>query len=201
MTNPSFIEVVKVKDGLFVNPQPHIERIFRTTLHFYNKPLTVHLSIEMIPLDLRKGLVKCRIVYGKEVISIDFESYTIRTIQSLAIIENNTIDYSYKYHNRETINELFARRSNCDDILIVKNSRVTDTSYTNVVFKDFKDRLFTPTSTLLAGTKRQSLLEAGIVNEKEIYINDIGSYIGVYLINAMMDIEVSVFVTIENIRQ
>ncbi len=194
MTEPAFIEVLKVKDGVFINPQPHFERIFRTTLHFFSQPLAVKLTDNIVPTELRSGVVKCRIVYSKQVISIDFEPYTMRNIRSLAIIESDTIDYSYKYRNRDAINELLSQQGDCDDILIVKNSLVTDTSYSNVVFKDLDGALYTPKSTLLAGTKRQKLLAEGIIKEKEIRVNDIKSYLGVYLINAMIDIEDKIFV-------
>lgn len=200
MTEPFFIEVIKVEDGMFVDPQTHIDRIFRTTMHFFAKPpLDVQLMKDMIPINLRTGVVKCRIVYSKKVISIDFEQYKMRNIRSLAIIEDNTIDYNFKYLNREAINELFSQRGDCDDILIVKNSLITDTSYSNVVLKNFKDELYTPTSTLLPGTKRQKLLDTGIIHEKEIRVNDIQSYKGIYLINAMIDIEDKLFVGVDSI--
>ena len=197
MTEPLFIEVLKVKDGLFIDPQPHVDRIFRTTLDIFADPLSVQMENNMIPVDLRTGVVKCRIVYGREIVSIDFEAYKMRTVQSLALIENDNINYSYKYLDRNKINELFSMRGDSDDILIVKNSRVTDTSYSNVVFKDSDGALYTPKSTLLAGTKRRKLLEAGIIYEKEIYLKDIKSYVGVYLINAMIDIEDGLFVGVD----
>ncbi|MFA6359900.1 MAG: aminotransferase class IV [Dysgonamonadaceae bacterium] len=199
MTEPFFIEVVKVEDGMFVDPQPHIDRIIRTTMHFFAEPLTVQLIKDMIPINLRTGVVKCRIVYSKEVASIDFEEYEMRNIRSLSIIEDNTIDYGFKYLNREAINKLFSQRGDCDDILIVKDSLITDTSYSNVVFKNFRNELYTPASTLLSGTKRQKLLNAGIIHEKEIRVNDIQSYVGVYLINAMIDIEDELFVGVDSI--
>ena len=200
MIEPIFIEVLKIKDGEFGNPQPHMKRIFRTTKLFFDKPLTVQLTNDMIPVDLRKGLVKCRIVYGKTINSMDFELYTMRTIKSLCIVENDTIDYSYKYHNREVINNLFAQRNDCDDILIVKNSLITDTSFTNVVFKDSAGGLYTPTSALLSGTKRQKLLDSGIIKEKEIHIDEIKSFEGLYLINAMIDIEDNIFINVDCIK-
>ena len=199
MTEPLFIEVLKVKDGIFVDPQPHVERIFRTTLNFFAEPLTVQLVDNIIPESYHNGVVKCRIVYGREIVSIGFEPYNMRKIQSLAVIESDTIDYSYKYLNRNTINELFAQRGDCDDILIVKNSLITDSSYSNVVFKDFDGGLYTPKSTLLDGTKRRKLLEAGIILEKEIHLNDIKSYVGLYLINAMIDIEDNIFIGVDSI--
>lgn len=53
MTGYLFIEVIKVENGVFVNPQPHIDRIFRTTLHFFSKPLSVELNNNIIPAHLR----------------------------------------------------------------------------------------------------------------------------------------------------
>ena len=199
MKEPNFIEVVKVKDGVFVDPQPHKERVFCTTSNFFSEPLIVVLTDNMIPVDLRIGIVKCRIVYNSKIVSIEFEPYKMRSIQTLAIVEDPTIDYSYKYLNRDSISKLFARREECDDILIVKNSMVTDTSYSNVVFKDSEGKLYTPISTLLAGTERQRLLEKGDIQEKEINVNDIRMYVGVYLINAMIDIEDNLFVDIDSI--
>ncbi len=195
-----FIEVIKVVDGEFVNPQPHIERVFRTTHHFFSKPLTIELNSNMIPTHLRAvDIVKCRIVYGKEVVSIGFEPYKVRSIKSLSLVAHNTIDYKYKYHNRDVINKLRALHSDSDDILIIKNSQVTDTSFTNVVFKDYAGNLYTPKTTLLAGTKREQLLNAGVIHEKEIHVSDINSYVGVYLINAMIDIEDNIFVEVSAI--
>lgn len=195
-----FIEVIKVVDGEFVDPQPHIERVFRTTRHFFTKPLTVDLNSNMIPTHLRTvDIVKCRIVYGRQIVSIDFEPYKVRSIKSLSLAEHNTIDYKYKYHNRDVINKLRALHSDSDDILIIRNSQVTDTSFTNVVFKDHAGKLYTPKSTLLAGTKREQLLNAGVIHEKEIRVSDIKSYVGVYLINAMIDIEDNVFVGVDAI--
>ena len=200
MTKPLFLEAIKIKEGLFINPCPHKERIFRTTQHFFSEPLVVQLTDDMIPVDLRTGVVKCRIVYSDEVTSMEFEPYKMRDIQSLILVEDNTIDYSFKYYNRETINRLFAQRKDCDDILIIKDSLITDTSYSNVVFKDFDGHLYTPSNPLLPGTKRQKLLNDGIIHEKVIHVNDLGLYAGVYLINAMIDIEDNLFIGSAQIR-
>ena len=200
MTEHLFIEVIKVENGVFVNPQRHIERIFSTTLHFFSKPLSVELNNNIIPAHLRTvDIVKCRIVYGSEIVFIDFEPYKMRTINSLSLAQHNTIDYTYKYHNRNVINNLRTVHSDTDDILIIKNTLVTDTSFTNVVFKDHAGKLYTPKSTLLAGTKRGQLIRAGIIHEKEIKVSDIWSYKGLYLINAMIDIEDDVFVGVDAI--
>ena len=64
-------------------------------------------------------------------------------------------DYSFKFSNRKAIDDLLKFRNGCDDILIVRNGLITDTSYSNVVFR--KDNMyFTPNFPLLNGTKRQN---------------------------------------------
>lgn len=195
MKEQLFIEVIKVVNGEFVNPHPHMERMFRTTHRFFSKPLSAQLSNDMIPANLQSNeLVKCRIVYGSEIVSIDFEPYIMRRINSLSLAMHHTIDYAYKYHNRDLINQLKATHGEADDILIVKHHKVTDTSFSNVVFEDYADNLYTPKSALLAGTKRKQLLKEGSIEEKEIYARDIHKYKGLYLINAMIDIEDNLFV-------
>ena len=98
------------------------------------------------------------------------------------------LDYSFKYADRTEWNALLEQKTGCDDILIVKNGYITDTSFSNVVFEN-ETGLFTPSTYLLAGTKRQSLLQKGIIKEAEISIENIGLYSKLYLINTMIDIE------------
>ena len=83
---------------------------------------------------------------------------------------------------------LSARKGSCDDILIVKNGLVTDTSFSNVAFLD-GSRWLTPEHPLLEGTKRAKLLEAGILAEADIRPEEIYRFKKVRLINAMMDWE------------
>ena len=92
-----------------------------------------------------------------------------------------------------------AQKENCDDILVVKNGLVTDTSFTNVVFESDKG-LFTPSTYLLPGTKRQTLLKERVIKEKVIRIEDIEDYRKLYLINAMMGIEDNISIPISSLK-
>ena len=60
----------------------------------------------------------------------------------------------------------------CDDILIVKQGFITDTSYSNVLFYNGKEWL-TPTHPLLKGTQRASLLDQEIIRVAEIRLEDL----------------------------
>jgi 4-amino-4-deoxychorismate lyase len=82
--------------------------------------------------------------------------------------------------------KLLGLRADCDDIIIIKDGYVTDTSFSNLVFSE-GEQLFTPSSFLLNGTKRQQLLRDGKIKEKEIKMADINKYSNVFLINSMAD--------------
>lgn len=184
-----FTEVVKVENGKFSNLSAHLMRIAKTANHFFAHNIDTSSLVEQnIPADMQKGLVKCRVVYSTQIISIEFQSYTFRAIRKLALIEDNQIEYGFKYQDRSRLNTLFEQRGDADDILIVCNGLITDTSFSNVVFEDSFGGLFTPDSFLLAGTKRQQLLANGTINERKIFANDLSLYTGVYLINAMIDV-------------
>ncbi len=183
----TFSEVIKVQDGVFYNLDGHEARMNRTTMHFFGNGIALGLIPEMIPPDLHTGLVKCRVVYGIHgVESIEFSPYTLRTIRSVAIVRDDTIEYAYKSTDRSHLNMLL-ERSGCDDIIIVKNGFVTDASSANIVLEDMFGALYTPSTCLLPGTKRASLLERGVIMECEVKEQDLKNAAKIYLINAMID--------------
>ena len=185
---PYFTEVIKVYDGQFVNLQPHIDRINHTMQTFFNTTFPVDLYAQEIPIGYRAGLVKCRIVYSSQDVTVEYEKYRLRQIDSLKLVYSDTIDYSFKYADRGVLNTLLEQKGECDEILIVKNGYITDTSFSNVVFEN-ESGLFTPSTYLLAGTKRQYLLQQGIITEAEIKVENIELYTKLYFINTMIDIK------------
>lgn len=199
MNEPQFIETIKVKDGVFYNLALHSARLERTAISFFGIAPPLIVSEQMIPEALKTGLVKCRVTYSRQILSIEFEPYTFRRISSITLIDNNIIDYSYKSIDRKSINDLYSQKRDADDILIVKNGLITDTSYANVVFEN-SDGLFTPQSYLLKGTKRQDLLERGVIKELEISKKDMFSFSKLYLINAMIDLEDEVSIPISALK-
>lgn len=194
-----FTEVVKLLNGEFYNVERHNARMQNTIKYFYGKDSYFDISHIDIPQEYRKGLVKCRMVYNYTVLSISFEAYSIRPINSVMLVDGVDVNYEYKYENRSQLNELFNLRQGCDDVLITKNRAVTDLSFANLVFEDWSGELYTPSTPLLSGTKRDLLLADGIINERHITIDDLDSYRGFYVINAMIDLEDQVFIPTTNI--
>ncbi len=184
-----FIETIKVKDGRFYNLPLHRERMERTARRFFGRIPELELSLSLVPEELRTGLVKCRVVYDASIREISFAPYTFRPVRSLALVTADRIAYDYKSADRSALAALMERRGNCDDVLIAKQGRITDTSYANVVLESSEGGLFTPDTCLLPGVKRESLLRTGRIREIPVAVEDLKGFVRIYLINALIDPE------------
>lgn len=183
------LESLKLKNGMIQNLDYHQARLNRSLDELFPGAEKIDLNREiLVPENCRWGIYKVRVLYGPTVEKIEFASYIFRTIKSLKVVRHESIDYHLKYSDRQILDELFARRGNCDDIIIVKNGLVTDSFAANLLFLD-GNRWLTPTSPLLKGTKRQLLLDRGIISEMEIREDDIRNFQKVGLINAMIDFD------------
>lgn len=164
----------------------HNRRFLETKRKFYPDSDYIDLSkIIYIPEKSQNQLVKCRILYAENIEIIEFNSYQIRPVRSLKIVEHSDIDYTYKYEDRTLLKHLFDKRKDCDDILIVKNGFFTDSYYANLVFED-DDHFYTPKTPLLKGVQRQKILDTGKILERNIGIEDLSIFKRVHLINAMI---------------
>jgi 4-amino-4-deoxychorismate lyase len=183
------IESIKLLDGEFHNLFYHEQRMNRSLKTLCG--VHDHFLLEEFLDNIEKptsGLYKCRIVYDDEMKDVEFIPYTAKKIETLRIVEHDRIHYEFKYVDRKTIDRLYDLRKNHDDVLIVKRGLVTDSSYSNIVFRKGK-RFYTPWSCLLKGTVRQSLLERELIEEEEIYKEDIKSFETFKLINAMLEFD------------
>lgn len=183
-----FIETIRIVNEAIMNLNYHQRRMDNTIVHLGGKKNSLHsyLQAHPLPQDMHEGTVKARVVYDKEGIhEVTYAPYTSRTIRSLRLVTCNDIDYSYKSTDREKLNELKQTAQNADEIIIVKNNLLTDTSYSNIALYD-GSRWYTPKSPLLKGTMRQSLIDKGILTEKDIKAKDYFHYQKIALINAMM---------------
>lgn len=183
------LETFKISQGVLQNINFHNERFNRSRLELFGieEPLQLENEIQL-PENIGFDTFKCRIIYMKNIIRVEIKPYQIRKINTLRIVHDNSIYYEYKYENRERLNRLFLQKGNQDDIIIISNGLVTDTSFCNIVFSDGY-KLITPSTPLLKGTKREKLLREGIIVEDEIKHTNIYLFKKVFLINAMIDLE------------
>ncbi len=194
----NLVESIAIKDGVILNLEWHEKRYQASYAEYFAKK-SAHSLFDNLKLDLpTKGYYKLRIEYSEYERKTEFQPYSIKSIDSLKIVEDDYIDYHLKSTDRKRLNELFAQRADGDDILIIKNGLVTDTWAGNIIFYDGKE-WFTPDSPLLKGTQRARLLAEGKINEYTIYREDIMGFVGFQVINAMRPMIANHFTTIDNI--
>lgn len=182
-----FVETIRIEAGKIHNIDYHTERFNRTRAFFWKESLPLNLS-ESISPQIQPGIQKCRIVYRREIEEITYTPYQMREVTSLHPVSCDAIDYTYKSTNREELNRLFAQRGSADDILIIKDGYITDTSIANVALYD-GNIWWTPAQPLLRGTKRAELLDKRLIIEKDIPFTQLTEYSRIMLFNAMIDWE------------
>ncbi len=192
-------ETIKINQGVLHNISLHNERFNRSRQELFGIKEALQLENEIhLPENIGNDIYKCRIIYSRNIEKIEITPYRIPKITSLKIINDNSIQYQYKYENRDNIKRLYSLKDQCDDILIVRNGLITDTSYCNIVFSD-GNKLITPSTPLLKGTKREQLLRDGVIMEDEIKQRDIYLFKKAFLVNAMIDLEDNVAVLTDEI--
>ena len=194
-----FIESIKVFNGIIYNLALHQERVNRTLSEFYPNAKIDLSEITIFPM-YGQGLYKLRIIYSDKIEKYEFLPYKIYDTKTLKIVHSDNLKYDYKYLERTAINRLFSARGDSDDILIVRNGLITDTSYCNVVLDDGY-KLYTPANPLLKGIKREQLLREKRIEPSNIAVEDLVDFKRVILINAMIEVENQVFIEIPNIKQ
>lgn len=164
----------------------HEARMNATRAHFapHAAPISLQKWLDDAPLSNER--IKARVVYDVNgVCETTFQTYKRREIQWLRMVEDNDISYTFKSTDRHELDHLLALRDGCDEVLIVKNGLITDTSFTNVAFFD-GHKWLTPAQPLLNGTMRQWLLQCGQLTETQITPASLASFQRIMLFNAMI---------------
>jgi len=194
-----FIETIKVQNKELQNIKYHNLRFNKTLKDFWKIEEFIDLKqVVQVSREIDNKIYKCRIIYSDTIKKIEFLPYKIKPVSTLQIIKDNLIDYSYKFLNRTCFEKLL-KDVKTDDILIVKNGYITDTSFSNIAFYDGY-KWVTPLNPLLYGTKLNYLVHSNRVYTEELQIKDLKRFKEAKLINALLDLEDSPSILIKNIR-
>ncbi len=173
-----FFETIKCKNYNTFNISYHKARVVRT--------IGLNINIEEYIYPPNKNKMKCNIIYDEnEILFVEYKKYDKKVIKSFYLIYDNDIKYDKKFLNRNNINTLYEKRGDCDEIIIVKNKLITDTSIANIAIK-YNQRWITPAKPLHKGTTRQRLIESKQLYEKDISVDMLKNSEKIALLNAMI---------------
>lgn len=193
-----FIESIKVEDQEVFLLQHHQKRIVETFQHF-GKACGINLAeiFDQLKHD-ENGLYKWRIVYDLENnIKTQMLPYAISEISDFELVTDDNIEYDFKYLERKDFDRL-KMQSNADEVIIIRDNKITDTSFSNLLFLKDK-KWYTPDSFLLNGVQRQHLLDSKKIKTADITLDNIKNFSHFQLINAMNDFDDMFIYPIETI--
>jgi len=193
-----FIESIKIKNGQAFLLNLHQQRVYQTFANFHHKCIiNLHALFSSLQPP-QKGLYKWRFIYN---LNGDFEHqfipYSFTEIKDFELVENNEIDYYFKYLDRTHLDTM-KKQSLAQEIIIVKKGFITDTTFSNLIF--LKNGIWhTPKTFLLNGVQRFNLIHLGIIQETEINLEKLKEFSHFQIINAMNDFNSSFIYPINKI--
>ncbi|PJG83885.1 aminotransferase class IV family protein [Caviibacterium pharyngocola] len=195
MNYPLF-ETLCIERGVLHNAPFHQARYAQSLRRFYGKSaVIIHDLSEIIKnhtalfQSIETPIIRCRIDYNRSNYQINCFPYERKNYLKFQPVICNDIDYGLKYANRDMLNRLLAQKDDCDEIMIIKQGKVTDCSIGNLVFRQ-GSQWFTPDSPLLAGTQRAKLLAEKRIKERSIYAENLAEFDEIRLINALNPLQI-----------
>jgi len=180
-------ETISILNGSIQHLSYHQARIDSSRAALFGEDIEELDLSSIIHPPTGSGRLKCRVVYERVLKSIDYTPYIPREIKRLKRVDSQ-IGYSHKFTDRGELEELFEKRGDADDILIVRDGLVTDTSIANIAFFNGRNWV-TPKSPLLRGTTRERLIKSGFLLPRDIPYSEIRSFRRFALLNAMIGFE------------
>ena len=182
MNENIYFETIKCEDFEIFNLEYHNKRVANTI------GLNINLQEYIYPPNEEN--LRCKLTYNDyEVLNVEYFPYKKREINSFKLVFDDGISYDKKYLDRENLDNLFLKKEDCDEIIIIKNSIVTDTSIANIAIFD-GNIWITSKNCLLKGTTRNRLLEEKFLIEKDISIKMLKKASKIALMNAMIDFDI-----------
>lgn len=200
----TLLETIKWEGGRFHNLAGHQQRLEKSHLAVFGAPTCINLAQALRPPSRNLAAstrYKVRVCYQQQGIArITWLPYTPRAVRSLKLLPlPEHYDYAHKYADRRVLDELYAQRGHADDVLLLRDGWLTDTSYANVALYDGQ-RWLTPKSPLLEGTQRALLIAQNTITPQDIHQSDIPHFQSVKIINAMLDFHSTAPISVKNLH-
>ena len=181
-------ETIQIENGRILNKKYHQERVNRSRLQLFNLRDNLDLFAEIrVPYQFKKGIVKCRVIYNRDILNILFEPYVEKSPRKIKLVEFN-VEYEHKFIDRSAFESVLDSNPGFDDVIITHNGVLTDSTYCNLLFSR-NGKWYTPEKPLLKGTRRAFLLDSGSVIQARIHVSELIQYDAVMLVNAMLEFD------------
>jgi 4-amino-4-deoxychorismate lyase len=177
-----FFETLLIKDKKINNLTYHNARLNDTIKQNFNIDSRLDLA-NFIDIEDDKEL-RCKVIYDRSIKEILYYPIKKRVFKRFKLIDSDIV-YDFKYLDRSKLDNLYKQKEDCDDIIIIKNDLLTDTTIANIAYFDGKDWI-TPKTPLLKGSMRAYMLKNKLLLEKDVKIEDIKKAKKIALINAII---------------
>ena len=177
-----FFETIRVQDGHIFHLDFHQKRLDTTISRIFGQKSDINL-MEHIKPPSDKKLYRCKVIYDTKVRKVDFYPYQPKTFKEITLVDA-TISYRYKSTDRSAFDHL-KEGIQSDDILIVKEGLLTDTSIANIALYDGLS-WYTPQKPLLEGTYRAFMLKEKGLKIKNLGKKELQSCVKFAIMNAMI---------------
>lgn len=172
-------ETIKIQNGNVLNLDFHIKRAQNSVLN------ELKFDFAKILKPKTEGIYRAKVIYDQngELVSVEYFPYKMRDFYEFKLV-NISFSYDKKYLDRSDIEKA---KNGFDEIIMMKNSLITDTSIANLaIFDESLGLWLTPKTPLLKGTSRQRLLQNGFLTPKDISKNELLNAKKIALMNAMI---------------
>jgi 4-amino-4-deoxychorismate lyase len=182
LENIKYFETIKCDDYEVFNLEYHNKRIANT--------IGLNINLQEYVYPSSPELLRCKVIYNKdEILDVQYFPYKRKEINSFKLVFDDGIDYSKKYLNRDDLDKLYEKKDDGDEIIIVKNNIVTDTSIANIAIY-YENTWITSKNCLLKGTTRDRLINEKFLIEKDISVKMLKQANKIALMNAMIDFDI-----------
>lgn len=151
-----FIETIGKPDRLLL----HNARMNATRRCFFGSVPDLDLQTVVDGCRAPEGCCRYRAFYAEFIERIEYFPYRLRPVHTLRLVA-------------------------ADDVLMVRQGRLIDTSIANIALFNGQEWL-TPSHPLLAGTRRADLLPRGLIRPADLLVADLLQFCRIRLFNAMI---------------
>ncbi|MEA3290320.1 MAG: aminotransferase class IV [Campylobacterota bacterium] len=178
----TYFETIRCDDYEVYNIEYHKKRMSNT--------VGVNFNLEEYIYPVNEKLLRCKVIYNSwEILDVQYYAYIPKIQKKFKLIYDDSISYHYKSTNRDQLDKLFENKDDGDDIIIVKNDLLTDTTIANIAVM-IDDIWYTPKKPLLYGTTRARLLEEKKIIEKDIDVKILKKADKFAIMNAMIGFKI-----------